>query len=131
MEVLFVRWDEGFETEVVNNQQRDFDEGLESSFKGGGCSCCVELPQKLGLGSKDDIIAVSDCCVSQGLGDVAFSGATRSGDQDSHLFEYKVTGGQFVDVCMTIVRPLLSSNFAIIPQFLVLGRFFNQIWVEI
>ena len=31
----------------------------------------------------------------------------------------------------TIVRPLLSSNFAIIPQFLVLGRFFNQIWVEI
>ncbi len=28
---------------------------------------------------------------------------------------------------LTIVRPLLSSNFAIIPQFLVLGRFFNQI----
>ncbi len=28
---------------------------------------------------------------------------------------------------LAIVRPLLSSNFAIIPQFLVLGRFFNQI----
>ncbi len=30
-------------------------------------------------------------------------------------------------VAYPIVRPLLSSNFAIIPQFLVLGRFFNQI----
>ncbi len=32
-----------------------------------------------------------------------------------------------LEVPAAIVRPFLSSNFAIIPQFLVLGRFFNQI----
>ena len=30
-----------------------------------------------------------------------------------------------------IVQSLLSSNFAVIPQFLVKGRFFNQIQVDV
>ena len=32
---------------------------------------------------------------------------------------------------LTIVQSLLSSNFAVIPQFLVKGRFFNQIQVDV
>ena len=32
---------------------------------------------------------------------------------------------------LTIVQSLLSSNFAVIPQFLVKGIFFNQIQVDV
>jgi len=32
---------------------------------------------------------------------------------------------------LSIVQSLLSSNFAVIPQFLVKGRFFNQIQVDV
>ena len=32
---------------------------------------------------------------------------------------------------ITIVQSVLRSNFAIIPQFLVMGRFFNQIQVDV
>ncbi len=100
MEVFVVRRCHRFESEVIDDEQGRFGEGLEAALEGGRSSCRVKLSQEFGLRGEEDVVAVSDGDMSERLSDVALSGATGSGDEDGDLFFNKAAGGEVLDLVL-------------------------------
>jgi len=97
VEVFVVRRGHRFESEVIDNEQRSFDKSLEPSFVSVDSPSGVELSKQLGLCGEEDVVAVSDSNVSEGLCDVAFSRAARPDDQNGDLLFDEAAGGEVLD----------------------------------
>ena len=104
VEVLVVWRCHRFEAEVINDEQRCFDKGLEPSFVSIDSPCCVKLSEQFGLRCEEDVVAVADGDVSEGLRDVTLSGATRSGDQNGDLLLNEAASGKVADERLVHVR---------------------------
>ena len=97
MEVLVVWRRHGFKAEVIDDEQRGFDNIVKAPLQGTCSAGCVELYQQLGLCGEQGVVPGSDGEVSQGLCDVAFARAAGSCNQYRDLFLDEGTGGQVLD----------------------------------
>lgn len=97
VEVLVVGRAHGLQAEVVEDEQGDPGEGLETSLVGAGSAGGVEGREQLGLGGEGDVVTGADGAVPEGLGEVALAGAARSGDEDRGGLGDEAGGGELVD----------------------------------
>ena len=60
VEVLVLGWSDGFDAEVVHDEQMHFGQGGKAAMVEVGCSGRVELAQELAMGGKEHLIADTD-----------------------------------------------------------------------
>ena len=98
VEVLILRWLQGLECEVINDEEGYPHQGLKATIVGLHGAGGLELSQESGLGGEDDVVSLTHGLVAEGLGDVALAGTAGSGDEDGDLFVDEAAGGQITDL---------------------------------
>ena len=115
---IFVLWRlEGLEAEVVDNEEVNAGKFCKLSVKGVSCPGGIELPEHLALGGEEDVIPVADSAVTQGLGDVAFSGSAGTDNKDTDLLVYEPAGCQIHD--QALVDGGVEREIELLKGFLV------------
>lgn len=97
MEVFIFRGSQGFEAEVIDDEKGDGREDFELTLIGVSGAGGMEFTHESGLGGKEDVVAEANGAVAEGLGEVTFTGAARSDNEDGDLFLDKAAGGKVDD----------------------------------
>jgi len=74
MEVFVLAALEGFDAEVLDNEQIDAGQFGELAVKGVDGPACMQLREPLALGRKKDIMPGADGAMAQGLRNMALAG---------------------------------------------------------
>ncbi len=82
MEVLVLRCSQGFQTEVIDDEQRHAGEGLEAPLVRIDGARGMEARQQLALGGEQHVVVGANGGMAEGLCDVGLSGAARPGAED-------------------------------------------------
>ena len=97
MEVFILGRSQRFQTEVVQDQQRDSCQGMEPTRIGAGRAGGLQGAEQLALGGEQHFVTLLNGTVSERLGQMRFSGTARADDQDRHFFPDKTARGQVLD----------------------------------
>ena len=98
MEVLVLIGFERFEAEVIDDEEIDLGQGVEAAVIGTDGPGSIELTEHFALCGEEDVIALADGAVTEGLGDMAFSGAAGTGDEDGEVLLDEAAGCQVEDL---------------------------------
>lgn len=97
MEVFVLGRSEGFESQVVDDQQGDPGQDFKPAFKGSHGSGRLHAREQLRLGCEQDLMALTHGAMAEGLGEMAFPCSAGSGDEEIGGFLDKAAGSQFLD----------------------------------
>ena len=97
VEVLVLRCPQGFQTEVIDDEQRHAGEGVEASLVGVDGARGIEACQQLALGGEQHVVVGANGGMAERLCDVGLSGAARPGDEDRDLLGDEPAGRQLGD----------------------------------
>jgi hypothetical protein len=73
VKILILGRPNGLEAKVIDDQKIGLGQGLEAAFEGASGPGGLEQPQQFALGGKQNVVALADGAVAEGLGDMAFS----------------------------------------------------------
>lgn len=97
MEVLVLGGPQGFESEVVDDEEIDAGQLDQLAVEAVGGSGGMDLGEHSGSSGEQDVISGPDGAVAQSLGDVALPGAAGTDDEAADLFLDEPAGGQLGD----------------------------------
>ena len=104
MQVFVGRRVQRFESEVVDDEQRNAGKARELALVRTGGARGVHGGDELCAGSEQHIDALTDGAVAERLGEVTFAGAARTNDQDRDALAEITTGGELMDECAIQLR---------------------------
>ena len=87
---------QGFEAEIVDDEQRDVDQGLKAALVVADGLGLAQAGEQVGLGREQHVVPLTGDQMADGLGEMAFPGATGADDEHGDLFLDEAAGGQIV-----------------------------------
>ena len=97
VEVLVLRGSQGFQSEVIDDEQRHASKGVEASLVRVDGARGIEARQQLALGGEQHVVVGTNSGVAERLCDVGLPRAARPGDEDRDLLGDEAAGGQLGD----------------------------------
>jgi hypothetical protein len=97
MQILVGRWAQGLEAKIVNDQKRHASERGELALVATGGPGGIQTGGELRAAGEDDIDALADGAMAEGLGEMALADTDLAYDEDRGVLGDIAAGGQIMD----------------------------------